>query len=234
MQAVPTVIYLVDDDVAFRKAISRLLRAAGYEVAEFESARELLERLPEPHEPSCILLDVQIPGVTGPELQERLIELGLELPIIFLTGHGDIATSVQAIKAGADDFLTKPVTRDTLLKAIAHALERHRIALEKKEKQTSLRALVDALTPRERQVFELVVQGRMNKQIAQQLGATERTIKAHRHSIMEKIKVTTFAQLVVFGERLGFRAGAAQEASAARSDLEVPPVPKDNTKGPRF
>jgi RNA polymerase sigma factor (sigma-70 family) len=199
----PTVIHLVDDDVSFRKAMSRLLHALGFEVATYGTARELLERLPQQTEPSCILLDVQIPGITGPELQDRLIALGFELPVIFLTGHGDIPTSVQAIKAGAEDFLTKPVPSEVLYKTIVRALTRHRLLLEQKQKLKTLQDLVAALTPREREVFELVVQGRLNKQIAHQLGATERTIKAHRHRIMEKVQVGSLAELVVIAERLG-------------------------------
>jgi RNA polymerase sigma factor (sigma-70 family) len=226
----PTVIHLVDDDAAFRKAMSRLLHEAGYEVAAFESARELLQCLPEPHEPSCILLDVQIPGLTGPELQKELITRGLELPIIFLTGHGDIPTSVQTMKAGADDFLTKPVPSDTLLKAIAHALARHRLALEEKAKSKALHELVDTLTPREREVFELVVQGRMNKLIAHQLGTTVRTIKAHRRRIMEKIEARSLADLVVVAERLGIRAGAKGAAATRTTDHVVQSALKDRTK----
>ena len=210
--------------------MSRLLHEAGYEVAAFEFACELLQNLPEPHEPSCILLDVQIPGLTGPELQSKLVALGFELPIIFLTGHGDIPTSVQTIKAGADDFLTKPVPRDTLLKAIAHALARHRLALEEKAKSKSLHELIDTLTPREREVFELVVQGRMNKQIAHQLGTTVRTIKAHRRRIMEKIKARSLADLVVVAERLGIRAGAKDAPATRTADHAVHSILKDTTK----
>jgi FixJ family two-component response regulator len=211
----PTVIHLVDDDASFRKAMSRLLHALGFEVAAYGSARELLEHLPQQTEPSCILLDVDIPGLTGPELQDRLIALGYELPVIFLTGHGDIPMSVQAIKAGAEDFLTKPVQSEILYKAIVRALARHRQLLDHKAKLKSLQDLVCALTPREREVFELVVQGRMNKQIAFQLGATERTIKAHRHKIMEKVRAGSLAELVVIAERLGIlsKGNSATEAS---------------------
>jgi FixJ family two-component response regulator len=223
----PTVIHLVDDDVSFRRALSRLLHAFGFEVAAYGSARELLDHLPQPSEPSCILLDVQIPGLTGPELQDRLIGLGYELPVIFLTGHGDIPTSVQAIKAGAEDFLTKPVPSEVLYKAIVRALARHRLLLEQKQKLKSLQDLVCALTPREREVFELVVQGRLNKQIAFQLGATERTIKAHRHKIMEKVRVGSLAELVVIAERLGILSNS-QMATAASVNDEVPTVLKDN------
>jgi FixJ family two-component response regulator len=220
----PTVIHLVDDDAAFRKAITRLLHAAGFEVVTYGSARELLDCLPAPTEPSCILLDVRIPGLTGPELQDRLTALGFELPVIFLTGHGDIATGVQAIKAGAEDFLTKPVRSEVLFSAIARALARHRSNLEQSARLKSMLDLVLALTPRERQVFDLVAQGRMNKQIAFQLGTTERTIKAHRHNIMEKLRVGSFAELVVIAERLGLLPdyGAATGRATAQRNSYCP------------
>ena len=126
----PIVVHVVDDDMSFRTAVGRLLRTAGYEVAIYESAQQLLDRLPDNKEPSCVLLDVKIPGITGPELQDRLISLGSTLPIVFLTGHGDIEMSVQAIKAGAEDFLTKPVSKDKLLDAVERAVARHRAAQE--------------------------------------------------------------------------------------------------------
>lgn len=201
-----TLVHVVDDDPSFRTAISRLLRAAGYEVAAYESAQQLLERLPQESGPSCILLDVQIPGLSGPELQHRLVELGSRLPIVFLTGHGDIPTSVQAIKAGADDFLTKPVSKEILHDAIERAVARYLIAREQHDRLNALRGLVAKLTPRERQVFELVVRGKMNKQIAHELGTTERTIKAHRQRVMEKIEVQTLPELVSIAERLGIMA----------------------------
>ena len=128
----------------------------------------------------CVLLDVKIPGLTGPELQGRLAERGFTLPIIFLTGHGDIPTTVQTIKAGAEDFLTKPVTKDRLVSAIERAVARHQATREQRDRLNIHRALIATLTPREREVFDLVVQGRMNKQIAHELGASVRTIKAHR------------------------------------------------------
>jgi RNA polymerase sigma factor (sigma-70 family) len=203
------VIHVVDDDASFRTAIGRRLRAAGYEVATYESAQQFLERLPEQGGPSCILLDVRIPGLTGPELQDRLGELGSTLPIVFLTGYADIPTTVHAIKAGAEDFLTKPVSEDQLLGAVGRALARHQAAGEERSKIDALHALVAKLTPREREVFKLVVRGRMNKQIAHELGATERTIKAHRHRVMEKIGVRSVAELVSLAEHTGFLAVVA-------------------------
>jgi len=183
--------------------MARLLRTAGYEVVVYESAKLLLERMPDDAGAGCILLDVQIPGFSGPELQSRLIELGSGLPIVFLTGHGDIPTSVQTIKAGAEDFLTKPVPKDKLIDAIERAVARHRAVQQQNLRLKSLHSLVAKLTPRERQVLELVVRGKLNKQIAFELGATERTIKAHRQKIMKKTGVETFAELVSIAERVG-------------------------------
>jgi FixJ family two-component response regulator len=199
----PTVVHVVDDDASYRTAIARILRAAGYEVVAYECAQQLLDRLPTDNASSCLLLDVKIPGVSGPELQRQLAQLGCALPVVFLTGHGDIPTSVQAIKAGAEDFLTKPVSKTTLIDAIERAVARHQAEREQYGQLDSMRARIAKLTPREREVFELVVQGRMNKQIAFALGTTERTIKAHRHKVMEKIGVQSLAQLVLVAERLG-------------------------------
>ena len=197
------VVHVVDDDESFRKAIGRLLRATGYDVQLYESAQQLLDRLPNEGRPSCILLDVQIPGLSGPELQDRLTKLGAALPIVFLTGHGDIPTSVQAIKGGAEDFLTKPVPKNKLLDAIERSLARQQTARMRDDQLNSLRALVTTLTERERQVFELVVRGKMNKQIAHELGIAERTIKAHRQRVMTKVRVQSLAELVSVAERLG-------------------------------
>ena len=192
-------IHVVDDDEPFRKAISRLLRAAGYEVASYESAQQLLERLPQDSRPSCILLDVQMPGLSGPELQDRLFAAGSSLPILFLTGRGDIEASVRAIKAGAEDFLTKPVTKKVLMDAIERALARYLVVRE----QHDLLKAVAKLTPRERQVLELVLLGRLNRRIALELGIAVGTVKVHRQRIMRKTKVQTLAQLVTIAERLG-------------------------------
>ena len=196
-------IHVVDDDESFRTTLGRLLRTCGYEVALYESAKQLLEQLPDEAGPSCILLDVQIPGLSGPELQDRLAERGSTLPIVFLTGHGDIPTTVQAIKAGAEDFLTKPVPKDKLLDAIERALAKARSTREQHNRLNALRTLVATLTPREREVFERVVRGKLNKEIAHELGTTERTIKAHRQKVMDKIQARTFAELVSIAERLG-------------------------------
>lgn len=196
-------IHVVDDDDSFRTAIERRLRLAGYQVATYPSAQQLLDRPPDQDEPGCILLDVQIPGLSGPELQRRLNELGSTLPIVFLTGHADTPTTVRTIKAGAEDFLTKPVESELLLDAIERALARHTAVRCERHRLEEMRALVEALTPRERQVFLLVVRGKLNKQIAHELGTTERTIKAHRHQVMEKMRAQSLAELVTLAERLG-------------------------------
>jgi FixJ family two-component response regulator len=199
----PGRIHVVDDDDSFRTAMERRLKLAGYQVATYPSAQQLLERPPNEDELGCILLDVQIPGLSGPELQGRLNQLGSTLPIVFLTGHADTSTTVLTIKAGAEDFLTKPVESDRLLGAIERALTRHATVRGERHRIEEMRALVAALTPREYQVFGLVVRGKLNKQIAYELGATERTIKAHRHQVMEKMKVQSLAELVSLAERLG-------------------------------
>ena len=197
------VVHIVDDDESFRISTGRLLRASGYAVETYESAEQLLQRLPDHAGPSCILLDIKIPGLSGPELQDRLIALGSHLPIVFLTGHADIPTTVKVMKAGADDLLTKPVTKDKLIGAIERAIARSRALREKNEQLNSLQKLVDGLTPRERQVFERVARGKMNKEVARELGTTERTIKAHRKNIMEKLQIASVAELVLIAERLG-------------------------------
>ena len=198
----PGTVHIVDDDVSFRTALERRMRKAGYEVATYASAQHLLDRLPGESGPACILLDVKIPGLSGPDLQQRLAELGSTLPIIFVTGYADVRVTVKAIKAGAEDVLTKPIMSDQLLPAVERALAHHETSRGLKARLDELRARLARLTPRETQVFELVVQGRINKQIAQQLGATERTIKAHRHRVMEKMGVDSLAELVSMAERL--------------------------------
>ena len=197
------IVHIVDDDASFRTAIERRLRKAGYEVTSYASADQLLQRLPDESVPGCILLDVRIPGLSGPELQMRLTELGSTLPIVFLTGYPDVPTTVRTIKAGAEDFLTKPVSSEQLIGAIERAMARQKLALSQHSRLESLRAHVSRLTPRERQVFSLIVRGKINKQIAHELGTTERTVKAHRHQVMEKMQALSLAELVSIAERLG-------------------------------
>jgi FixJ family two-component response regulator len=201
------VIHVVDDDESFRTAVARLLKACGYQVALYESARQLLEK-PPAMEPGCILLDVRMPGMSGHELQARLLKIGNAVPIVFLTGHGDIRMSVRAIKAGAEDFLSKPVSRKTLIEAIQRALVRQQEACQQNLRLGSLRAVAATLTPRESEVFALIVRGKLNKQIAHELGTSVRTIKAHRHAVMQKLKVHSLAEAVSIAERLGMLLGA--------------------------
>jgi RNA polymerase sigma factor (sigma-70 family) len=199
----PGCVHVVDDDASFRSAVERRLKNAGYEVVTYPSAQELLDDLPDESKLGCILLDVRIPGLSGPDLQARLIDLGSTLPIVFLTGHADIPTTVQTIKAGAQDVLTKPVSSDQLIEAIERALASYQAKRDQSGELDRFRSLAGLLTPRERQVFELVVRGKINKQIATQLGTTVRTVKAHRHRVMEKMQVRSLAELVSIAERLG-------------------------------
>jgi RNA polymerase sigma factor (sigma-70 family) len=215
MQHAPHVIHVVDDDSSFRSAIARLLNAAGYEVALYETSQQLLEKPPTSLS-DCILLDVQMPGLSGLQLQDRLSQLGNRLPIVFLTGHADIPTSVRAIKAGAEDFLTKPVTREQLLETIRRALDHAEKVRARSEQVDALFASVASLTPRERQVFALVVRGLLNKQIAHELGTSERTVKAHRHMVMQKCGVRSVAELVMIAERTGILPTDAVLAKAVR------------------
>ena len=196
-------IHIVDDDVSFLRAMERRLKQAGYEVATYPSALHFLVNLPAESIPSCIILDVRIPDLDGPALQKRLAELGSTLPIIFLTGYPDIPATVQAIKSGAQDFLTKPVASDDLFRAIENAFARYQTLRNLKDKLDSARARLGRLTPRELQVFELVIRGAPNKQVARELGCTERTVKAHRHRVMEKMQVKSLAKLVSLAEQVG-------------------------------
>jgi FixJ family two-component response regulator len=202
MTSATQIVHVVDDDATFRTAVGRLLQASGYQVALYDSGEQFLKTPPEIG-PGCILLDISMSGLSGLELQDRLTKLGGMLPIVFLTGHGDIPTSVKAIKAGAEDFLPKPSTKATLLGAVERALGRYHEMHQRHERVGALRALVDSFTPRESEVFALVVRGKLNKQIAFELGTSQRTVKAHRHNIMQKLKVHSLAEAVSIAERLG-------------------------------
>lgn len=195
-------VHVVDDDASWRKSVARLMSAAGYGVALYESAEGFLETA-HVDTPGCILLDVRMPGLTGLQLQQRLAEMRHALPIVFLSGHGDIPTSVLAMKAGAEDFLTKPIDTDVLLRAVEQAILRDRNERARHEQLDALRLRVGTLTPTERKVFESVVRGKLNKQIALDLGTAERTIKWHRHNLMQKLQVQSLAELVSLAERLG-------------------------------
>jgi FixJ family two-component response regulator len=200
----PGFVHVVDDDAPFRTAIERRLKHAGYEVETHSSAQHLLDCLPGSVEkPGCILLDLQMPGLDGLELQSRLAVLGSILPIVFVTGHSDVPATVQAIKAGAEDFLTKPIPSEQLIAAIERAMARYDLARRQRTEINSFLALVATLTPRERQVFHLMMRGMINKKIASELGTTERTVKAHRHEVMEKMQVESLAKLVSSAVRLG-------------------------------
>jgi FixJ family two-component response regulator len=202
MNTPAALIHIIDDDVSFRTAIGRLLRASGYQVALYHSGEQFLNVLLA-DVPGCILLDMRMSGLSGLQLQDRLKQVDSILPILFLTGHGDIPTSVKAIKAGAEDFLSKPVSKDTLLEAIERAIAHYRERRKQRDQIDHYRALLSTFTPREGEVFALVVRGQMNKQIAYELGTTVRTIKAHRRAVMQKLKVRSVAEAVSIAERLG-------------------------------
>jgi FixJ family two-component response regulator len=205
MTSTAPTIHIVDDDASFRTSMSRLLRASGCETALYESGDAFLKQLPA-DEAGCILLDLQMSGMKGFEVQERLASTGNALAIIFLTAHGDIRGSVQAIKAGAEDFLTKPVAPEALLECVKRALARNVEQLRQKNRVNAIRKLVANLTPREAEVFAQVVRGKLNKQIAHELGTTVRTIKAHRQAAMDKLGVKSIAEAVSIAERLGILA----------------------------
>jgi FixJ family two-component response regulator len=195
-------IHIVDDDASFRTAIGDLLCACDYRVALHESAISLLEQ-PPIDEPACILLDVQMAGLSGPQVQDQLSRQGSTIPIVFVTGHGDIPTTVQAIKAGAEDVLTKPVSAAQLVEAIEAALARGAEARRRNSRLVVLRSQLARLTTRERAVFTMLARGRLHKQIAYELGTTERTVKFHRHNVLQKFGVRSLADLAVIAERLG-------------------------------
>jgi len=187
-------IHIVDDDESLRGALQRLLSAAGYRTKTYASAGEFLLE-PPGDSPGCLLLDLRLPGPSGLDLQEALARHGIGLPVVFLTGHGDLATGVRAMKAGAVDFLTKPVEREPLFAAVARALELDAAQRAARGAARELRARFAQLTSREREVFELVVAGRLNKQIASQLGIAERTVKAQRAQVMAKLGAANAAEL---------------------------------------
>jgi len=199
----PTV-FIVDDEAPVRKALSRLLRATGFAVAAFASPGEFLAQH-DLHKPGCLVLDLMMPGIDGIELQRALARKGSVLPIIFLTGHGDIPKSVQAMKSGALDFLTKPVNDENLLASIRAAIKRDSVARREQAELFEIRARLASLTPREQEVLDHVVTGKLNKQIADDLGVVEKTIKVHRARVMEKMKIQSVAELVRLVERSGIR-----------------------------
>jgi FixJ family two-component response regulator len=196
-------VFLVDDDASVRRALARLIRSAGHQVQTFGSAREFLENNPDNTNSACLVLDVRMPGLSGIDLQGELQAANAPLPIIFVTGHGDIPMSVKAMKAGAVDFLPKPVQAPDLLRAIEQALARSARERAERSELEEIRRRLETLTPREHEVMALVVRGMLNKQIAFELGTVEKTIKVHRARVMEKMQAESLADLVRIAERLG-------------------------------
>ena len=195
------VVFVVDDDKAVCTALRRLIHSVGLDVETFTSARDFLQAK-RAQVPSCLVLDVRLPDLSGLNLQEKLAEADIDLPIIFITGYGDIPMTVQAMKAGALEFLAKPFKDQQLLDAIQRGIEKHRLLLAMRAEVSDLQTRYESLTPRERQVFPLVARGRLNKQIAAELGASEKTIKIHRGQVMVKMRADSVADLVRMAEKL--------------------------------
>ena len=197
-----SLVFAIDDDASVRKGLARLLRSAGHKSEIFESASDFLTRSPHSG-PSCVIVDVQMPGINGMDLQETLIQHRREEQLVFITGHGDIPMCAQAMKAGAVDFLRKPFRDDELLESVRNALIRSAEQRRRSAERNEARRLLDLLTPREFEVMQLVITGMLNKQIAGELGTAEKTVKVHRHKVMQKLRVTSVAALVRLVERAG-------------------------------
>jgi FixJ family two-component response regulator len=195
------IVFVVDDDVSVRESLESLIRCAGWQPETFASAQEFLSR-PQVDAPSCLVLDVTLPDLSGLELQKRVAVDRIEMPIIFITGYGDVPMTVQAMKAGAVEFLTKPFGDDVLLSAIRHAIERSQSALDHEAETRALRECYASLSRREREVMALVVSGLLNKQVGGELGISEITVKAHRGKVMRKMKAHSLADLVTMAARL--------------------------------
>ncbi|MCH8963046.1 MAG: response regulator transcription factor [Bacteroidetes bacterium] len=195
-------VFIIDDDESVRRSLRRLITSAGYDVETFESANEFLA-FDLYDGPCCLILDVRMPGLTGLDLQEELNNAHLDLPIIFITGHGDIPMSVKAMKAGAVDFLPKPFEDQQLLDAVHQAIEKHKVSRQERAALARIERRIASLTSREYQVFALVITGLLNKQIAAELGVTEKTVKVHRARVMQKMEVVSLAELARLAERIG-------------------------------
>ena len=210
------IVFVVDDEPSVRRAIKRLIESEGLQVELFGSAQEFLQGR-RPDAPSCLVLDIKLPGISGLDFQRQLSDCGIRIPIIFITGHGDIPMTVRAMKAGAVEFLTKPFRDQNLLDAIQVALERDRTRRHDESEIAVLKERFDSLTPREREILPLVVSGRPNKQIAAELGTSEITVKVHRGSIMRKMQAEYLADLVRMAGRLGLPVGQLSSSGTSSS-----------------
>ena len=204
-------VFVVDDDPAIRRSLERLLRSAGYGTQTFDSARAFLAS-GRAQEPGCLVLDLRMPGVGGLELQHELDTAGCDIPIVFITGHGDVPAAVEAMRGGAVDMLTKPIDDEALFAAINRAMATGRARQASREEMVEMRQRFSRLTPREREVFALVITGLLNKQVAGKLGTSERTVKVHRARVMSKLRASSLAELVRIGQRLGLEVGGASSA----------------------
>ena len=211
MSEVAPIVFIVDDDDMFRRSTERLIRAAGFNVQPYTLARDFLKN-PRPVGPACLVLDVRMPGLSGIDLQRELNQASIDIPIIFITGHGDIPLSVRAMKAGATEFLTKPFKGPVLLEAVRAAIEKDRAALKKQSETQTIRDHYEHLTPREREVMLLVAAGLLNKQVAGKLNTVEATVKFHRAHIMKKMGADSIADLIRMTEKLGVSVASAQSA----------------------